>query len=142
MNCARCSYYTDLVAENSSDQRKLFRTTKYLLCEPSDMTFPEHITPDDLANNFGKLFMQKIDGINSSLDDALVTPEASNTESVVCADEGDVYGDATFTTFESLTQDQVAELIQMMPKNRVPWILCPHRWFFRSWTFCCQSLQP
>ena len=27
MNGARCEYYTDLIAENSSNQRNLFRTT-------------------------------------------------------------------------------------------------------------------
>ena len=63
MNGARCEYYTNLIAENSSNQRNLFRTTKSLLCEPSEVSFPKDIAPDDLANDFGNFFMQKIDKI-------------------------------------------------------------------------------
>ena len=64
----RCEYYTSLIAENSSDQRNLFRTTKSLLCEPSGVSFPKDIAPDDLANDFGNFFMQKIDKINQLID--------------------------------------------------------------------------
>ena len=41
MNGARCEYYTNLIAENSSNQRNLFRSTKSLLCEPSEVSFPK-----------------------------------------------------------------------------------------------------
>ena len=68
MNGARCEYYTNLIAENSSNQRNLFRTTKLLLCEPSEVSFPKDIAPDDLANDFGNFFMQKIDKINQLID--------------------------------------------------------------------------
>ena len=70
MNGTRCEYYTctSLVAENSSNQRNLFRTTKSLLCEPSGVSFPKDIAPDDIANDFGNFFMQKIDKINQLID--------------------------------------------------------------------------
>ena len=68
MNGARCEYYTSLIAENSSNQRNLFRTTKSLLCEPSGVSFPKDIAPDDIANDFGNFFMQKIDKINQLID--------------------------------------------------------------------------
>ena len=68
MNSARCEYYTNLIAENSSNQRNLFRITKSLLCEPSEVSFPKDIAPDDLANDFGNFFMQKIDKINQLID--------------------------------------------------------------------------
>ena len=68
MNGARCEYYTNLIAENSSNQRNLFRTIKALLCEPSEVSFPKDIAPDDLANDFGNFFMQKIDKINQLID--------------------------------------------------------------------------
>ena len=68
MNGTRCEYYTNLIAENSSNQRNLFRTTKSLLCEPSEVSFPKDIAPDDLANDFGNFFMQKIDKINQLID--------------------------------------------------------------------------
>ena len=46
----------------------LFRTTKSLLCEPSEVSFPKDIAPDDLANDFGNFLMQKIDKINQLID--------------------------------------------------------------------------
>ena len=64
MNDTRCEYYTNLIAENSSNQRNLFRTTKSLLCEPSEASFPKDIAPDHVANDFGNFFMQKNDKIN------------------------------------------------------------------------------
>ena len=68
MNGARYEYYTNLIAENSSNQQKLFCTTKLLLCEPSQVLFPKDVAPDDLANDFGNFFMQKIDKINQLID--------------------------------------------------------------------------
>ena len=68
MNLARSEYYSNLIANSGSDQTKLFRTTRTLLCEPPEVTFPGNIPPNDLANNFGNFFIQKIVGINKSLD--------------------------------------------------------------------------
>ena len=68
MNSARRNYFSSVIAENSSNQRKLFRTTNSLLCELSHDSFPDHIPPDDLANNFGNYLVQKIELINDSLD--------------------------------------------------------------------------
>ena len=68
MNSARRDYFSNLIAENSSNQRKLFRTTNSLLFEPTDVSFSDHIPPDDLANNFGNYLVQKIELINVSLD--------------------------------------------------------------------------
>ena len=67
MNSARRDYFCNLIAENSSNQRKLFRPTNSLLCELSDVSFPDHIPADDLANNFGNYFVQKIGRINDLL---------------------------------------------------------------------------
>ena len=41
MNSARLGYFSNLIAENSSNQRNLFRTTNSLLFEP--ISFPDHI---------------------------------------------------------------------------------------------------
>ena len=43
MNGAHCEYYTNLTAENSSNQRN---SKKSLLCEPSEVSFPKDIAPD------------------------------------------------------------------------------------------------
>lgn len=65
MNGARCEYYTNLIIENSSKQQNLFRITKSLLCELSEVSFPKDLAPDDLANDFGDFFMQKINKLIS-----------------------------------------------------------------------------
>ena len=107
MNCARRDYYSQLISENSADQRKLFRTTKSLLCEPSDVNFPNHIPPNDLANNFGNYFMQKIDVRNKSMDS--LVPREDGERSNVCDDNCACAG-AIFSDFEALNEDQVAQL--------------------------------
>ena len=66
MNQARCEYYTSHIQENSSNQRKLFQSTKALLCDAKDVSFPPEV-PDQLATNFGNVFVQKIERINIGL---------------------------------------------------------------------------
>ena len=110
MNGARCEYYTNLIAENSSNQRNLFRTTKSLLCEPSEVPFPKDIAPDDLAKDFGNFFMQKIDKINQLID-MQSSSEMSKAGEKGCADS-DTYAGVTFANFKTLSQEQVSELIK------------------------------
>ena len=62
MNHARCEYYTSHIQENSSNQRKLFQTTKDLLCDSKDVSFPPG-NPDQFPNDFGNFFVQKIERI-------------------------------------------------------------------------------
>ena len=57
MNGARCEYITNLIAENGSNQRNLFRATKSLLCELSELSFPKDRAPDDLPNQFQWKFL-------------------------------------------------------------------------------------
>ena len=66
-NSERRDYFSNLISENSLNQRKLFRTNNLLLFESTNVSFPDHI-PDDLANDFGNYFVQKIERINDSLD--------------------------------------------------------------------------
>ena len=60
MNSARRDYFSNVIVKTSSNQRKLFLTTSSLLFEPTDVSFLDHIPPDNLANNFGNYFVQKI----------------------------------------------------------------------------------
>ena len=116
-NSARRDYFSNLIAENNSNQRKLLRTTNSLLFEP--ISFPDHIPPDDLANNFGNYFVQKIERINDSLD-ALQSSEpldgdgdASVDNMGACANciDPDPRECAEFPNFKTLTQDQVSLII-------------------------------
>ena len=118
MNGARCEYYTNLIAENSSNQRNLFRITKSLLCEPSEVSFPKDIAPDDLANDFGNFFMQKIDKINQLID-MQSSLEMSKAGEKGCADSDSCAG-VTFANFKTLSQEQVSELIKKAAKKSCP----------------------
>ena len=119
MNSARRDYFSNLIAENSSNERKLFRTTNSLLFEPTDVPFPDHIPPDDLANNFGNYLVQKIELINDSLD-ALQSSEPLDGDGDASADnmgscancvDPDPRECGEFPSFKTLTQDQVSLII-------------------------------
>ena len=118
MNGAHCEYYTNLIAENSSNQRNLFRTTMSLLCEPSEGSFPKDIAPDDLANDFGNFSMQKIDKIYQLID-MQSSSEMSKAGKKGCADS-DTYAGVTLANFETLSQEQVSELIKRAAKKSCP----------------------
>ena len=120
MNGARCECYTNLIAENSSNQRNLFRTTKSLLCEPSEVSFPKDIAPDDLAKDFGNFFMQKIDKINQLID-MQSSAEMSKAGEKGCADS-DTYAGVTFANFKRYLKSKSLSSSRKLPRNRVRWI--------------------
>ena len=115
MNGVRCKYYTKLIAENSSNQWNLFRTTKSLLYEPSEVSFPKDIAPDDLTNDFGNFFMQRIDKTNQLID-TQSSFEMSKAREKECVDS-DKCADVTFANFKMLSQEQVSELIKKPAKK-------------------------
>ena len=111
MNQARCEYYANHIQENSSNQRKLFQTTKALLCDAKDVSFPPG-NSDQLANDFGNFFAQKIERISWSLADL-----SAQSQSPPPADEHSACVDGRFTSFKSLTQDQLRMLIDKAAKK-------------------------
>ena len=111
MNKAPCEYYTSHIQENSSNQRKLFQSTKASLCDSKDVSFPPG-DPYQLANDFGNFFVQKIERINRSLADL-----SAQSQSPPHADEHSACAHGRFTSFKSLTQDQVRMLIDKAPKK-------------------------
>ena len=113
---ARCECYTTPIQENSSNQRKLFKTTKALLCDANDVFFPPG-NPDHPANDFGNSFVQKIEMINRSLADL-----SAQSQSPPHVDEHSACADGRLTSLKSLTQ-QVSKLIDKAAKK--PWHLDP-----------------
>ena len=71
MNVGRKEFYTDFIAENSSDQGKLLRAAKKLLAKKEVQSFPECVDNSALVNDTGQYFIQKINTIRSSIDAAL-----------------------------------------------------------------------
>ena len=64
-NKARSDYYTNFITENSTDQRRLFRTSKSLLNLSKGSGLPLSTNYYQLAYDFGKFFAQKIADIRS-----------------------------------------------------------------------------
>ena len=63
MNKARSAYYTNFVNENCLNQRKHFTACKKLLNLLKCASRPLHSDPNQLANDFGKFFCEKINSI-------------------------------------------------------------------------------
>ena len=94
------------------------RLTKSLLREPSEVSFSKDIATDDLANDFGNFFMQRIDKINQ-LTDTQSSLEMSKAAEKGCADS-DTCAGVTFANFKTLSQEQVSELIKKAAKKSCP----------------------
>ena len=47
---ARSEYYSTFINDNTSDQRNLFKASKYLLNLKDDIQFPSHSDAFELAN--------------------------------------------------------------------------------------------
>ena len=62
----KCSYYTTIITENSTDQRILFNTVSKLLQKQSTARYPSSCS-DALANSFADYFIDKIDRIHATL---------------------------------------------------------------------------
>ena len=114
MNSAHRDYFSNFIAENCSNQRKLFRTTNSLLFEP--ISFPDHIPMIWLIIFATILYRIKIERINDSLD-ALQSSEpfdgdgdASADNMGACANcvDPDPCECVEFPSFKTLTQDQVS----------------------------------
>ncbi|XP_068675632.1 uncharacterized protein [Montipora foliosa] len=84
----------------------------------SEVSFSKAIAPDDLANDFGNFFMQKIDKINQLIDmqSSLEMSKAGEKE---CADS-DTDAGVTFANFKTLSQERVSELIKKAAKKSYP----------------------
>ena len=60
MNVARKEFYTDFIAENSSDQGKLFRAAKKLLAKKEVPSFPEYVDNSALVNDIGRYLFGRL----------------------------------------------------------------------------------
>lgn len=61
MKKAPSEYYSSFINNNSSDQRKFFKASKYLLNIKDDIEFPPHSVAFELANDLGNFFRQTED---------------------------------------------------------------------------------
>ena len=113
MNSARRTYYSQMIRENSSDQRNLFNVTKLLL----NMTklhpvIPPHINKKTFVDDLGKYFSDKIvrihSHIESSVGDGMCTPSDVDFQTSHTA---------TFNKFKVLSLTDVEKLVLNLSKK-------------------------
>ena len=110
MNEARRVFFTEFVEENCNDQRKLFLATKRLLGRENVMEYPQFDDKIALANKFSDFFIQKIDSIQTKLDNMSSTPPFCTANERV--------SDVPFIErFNTLSQSDVRKLIESTPKK-------------------------
>ena len=99
MKQARTNYYQNLIDENSSDQRKLFKLSKELLNLNPKQLFPQHSDNYILANSIGSFFTDKITKIRSELDSRPLSCDDLPSTSAS--------PNATLTNFDLLSETQI-----------------------------------
>ena len=107
-NKARSDYYTNFVIENSTDQRRLYRTNKSMLNLWKGSGLPLSTNDYQLANDFKKYFAQKIADIRSVATNQICLPitiKATNTVTAYC-----------FSEFNLLSESEVFDLITASSK--------------------------
>ena len=67
MKQAKRHFYTDIVNENSHNQKKLYAVAKILLTPKKELCFPDHHDMNSLANELGQYFTTKVETIRSQL---------------------------------------------------------------------------
>ena len=111
MTKARIEYYTDLIEENSINQKKLFRESKRLFHNAVDDGLPPNLDCGNFANDLGNYFVQKITCIRSRLDDENTCQEDRQQT----APENSVTNQSavpSFTEFAVLSESDVKALIR------------------------------
>jgi len=99
---ARSEYHSTFIHDNSSDQRKLFKVSKYLLNLKDAIQFPPHSDVFELANDNGNFFRQNIVDIRSKL------PDLNNPETGCMAQKA--YLTSCFSEFVTLEESEVCPL--------------------------------
>ena len=102
---AKERYYSELVAEPSSDPRELFRTLETLLKGRTERLYPPVTSPEVLPSRFADYFEQKISNIRTELD--LRRTEVQNP----FPDSSQRHNDAQLRQFTPVTTTQLANLI-------------------------------
>ena len=97
------------------------------------MFLPPPGNPDQLANDFGNFFAQKIGMIKWSQADL-----SAQSQSPPRADEHSAYVDGRLTSFKTLTQDQARMLIDKAAKKSCQLDPVPTSVVVLSLDICCQ----
>ena len=106
MNKAKSDYYTGLIEDNSTNQKRLYSImTKLLGRGAIDQPLPSHADVKTIANDFGRFFVKKISYIRAKLDQC-ATP--TNTQDARPAPQAA----QLLSKFVEVSIDDIKELVR------------------------------
>ena len=112
---SRASYYSQIVNENQSDQRKLFGIVDKLLHAQPDISYPPHSTSSELANCFIKFFVDKINTIHHSLDERCLQDSRLYEDTPVCSCSLDHFVDVPIDDLFSISRPMARKACDLDP---------------------------
>ena len=139
---SRSRFYSKVVNENQSDQRKLFSTVDKLLHRTPDVIYPPHTNAEELARRFITFFANKISTIHQGL-----VQRCPNDAGYVDAP----ISSCTLTHFETVSVDDLLPLARRIYKGWFPYDrrrsqtiaddrrrsrIANRRFFPSNWPFC------
>ena len=80
MTSAKKEYFSTLIHNCGTDQRKLFGVVNQLLSRDKQLDLPNHISMQSLCDDFGNFFKQKIDKIQSAFTHVYVSELGNNLD--------------------------------------------------------------
>jgi len=108
MSKAKSDYYTQVVRDNSSDQRSLWRALNHVLHRSPPRSLPEFCSIGQLATRFGSFFKDKITAIRTAFPN---TPMSDDTVS------HDILITPSLSTFCPATEDEIRRLVMAAPNK-------------------------
>ncbi len=103
INSERSAFYSQKIEEAGNNQRATFKIVKELFHKNAETPFPEHVSIENLANDFSEFFIRKIEFIRTKLDSVSTTPIVEDT----C--------DSVLDSFNLLSCEEVRKLIVRSP---------------------------
>ena len=112
---SRTVYYSQIINENQSDQRKRFGIVNKLLHTQLDLSYPPHSTADELANCFIRFFVDKIDMIHQNLVNRCPLDSFVCEETLVCSCSLDCFVDVPIDALFSIAQPMAKKACDLDP---------------------------
>ena len=107
-------FFKGFIEDNSTDQKKLFSATKRLLGRENEIEYPKFNDSAVLADKFSDYFVQKIDIIQTKLDNMASTAPPPPPPHIASENVSDVPSISQFTL---LSESDVQKLIEATPKK-------------------------
>ena len=112
LRVSKSQYYSDLVAKNQDDSKKLWQTINKILHRTKSSTIPDDTSDLSLANKFGSYFIEKIMKIRTTFtsNDFHISPPVEPV--------------AKFSSFNSVSCNDVRKILNLSPTKSCsldPW---------------------